>query len=100
MAEALGPLQLESVVPGFRSGGILVDVSVGRIGFGREAGRCGTLVVNRRRACRVVRRVTIVRAGVNVSPDGRWGSFPELNVVDCPRAPLTGRNGLGAGEFS
>src|SRR5213594_2320442 len=100
MAEALGPMQLESVVPGFRRGGILVDVSVGRIGFGREARSCRTLVVNRRRACRVVRRMTIVRAAVNVSQDGRWVSFLELNDVDCPGAHITGRYGLAAGQFA
>src|SRR5438132_12730148 len=99
MAEALGPMQLESVVPAFRSGGILIDVSVGRISFGWEAGRCRTLVVNRRRACRVVRRMTIVRAAVNVSQDGRWVSFRELNDVDCPSAHITGRPRLAAGQF-
>src|SRR5262244_2517036 len=100
MAEAFGPMQLESVVPGFRSGGILVDVSVGRIDFGWEAGRCGTLVVNSRRTCWVVRRVTIVRTAVHESQDGRWVSFRELNDVDCPGAHITGRYGLAAGQFA
>src|SRR5260370_22088339 len=99
MGEALGPMQLESVVPGFRSGGILVDVSVGRIGFGWEAGRCGTLVVNRRRACWVVRRMTKVRKAVHESQDGRWVSFLELNDVDCPSAHITGPYGLAARQF-
>src|SRR5262245_25752315 len=100
MAEALGPTQLESVVPAVGSGGILVDISVGRICFGREAGRCGTLVVNSRRACWVVRRVTKVRTAVNVSQDGRWVSFRELNVVDCPSAHITRRYGLAARQFA
>src|SRR5438105_8712470 len=99
MAEALGPMQLESVVPAFRSGGILVDVSVGRIGFGWEAGRRRTLVVNSRRACWVVGWVTIIRTAVNESQDGRWVSFLELNDADCPSAHITGRYGLAAGQF-
>src|SRR5262249_34874490 len=99
MAEALGPMQLESVVPGFRSGGILVDVSVSRIDFGWEAGRCGTLVVNSRRTCGVVGRVTKVWTAANVAQDSRWVSFCELNDVDCPRAHITGRYGLAAGQF-
>src|SRR5215831_13794260 len=99
MAEALGPMQLESVVPGFRSSGILVDDSVGRIDFGWEAGGCGTLVVNSRRACWVVRRVTKVRTTANESQDACWVSFRELNDVDCPSAHITGRYGLAAGQF-
>src|SRR5262245_43818830 len=97
MAETLGPMQLESVVPGFRSGGILVDVSVGGIGFGRDARSCRTLVVNSRRACWVVRRVTKVRTAANESQDACWVSFRELNDVDCPSAHITGRHGLAAG---
>src|SRR5438552_11008903 len=100
MAEALGPTQLESVVPGFRSGGILVDDSVGRIGFSWKAGSCRTLVVNSRRASGVVRRVTKVRTAVNISQDSRWISFLELNDVDCPGAHITGRYGLAAGQFT
>src|SRR5262249_15874842 len=99
-AEALGPMQLESVVPGFRIGGILVDDSVGRIGFSWEAGRCGTLVVNSRRAGWVVRRVTIVRTAVHESQNGRWVSFRELNDVDCPGPHITGRYGLAARQFA
>src|SRR3989449_7376695 len=99
MAEALGPMQLESVVPGFRSGGILVDVSVGRIGFGWEASSCRTLVVNSRRACWVVRGVTKIRSAVSESKNPRRVSFRELNDVDCPSAHITGRYGLAAGQF-
>src|SRR2546425_9511904 len=99
MAEALGPTQLESVVPGFRSSGILVHDSVGRIGFGWEAGSCRTLVVNSRRTSGVVCRVTIVRTTVNESQDARWVSFLELNDVDCPSAHITSRYGLAAGQF-
>src|SRR5215469_7533044 len=93
-------MQLESVVPGFRIGGILVDDSVSRIGFGREAGSCRTLVVNSRRTCRIVRRMTIVRAAVNESQDARWVSFLELNDVDRPSAHIAGRNGLATGQFA
>src|SRR5207247_10930390 len=96
MYVALGPTQLESVVPGFRSGGILVHDSVGRIGFGWKAGSCRTLVVNSRRASWVVCGVTIVRTAVNESQDARWVSFLELNDVDCPGAHITGRYGLRA----
>src|SRR5207249_11418657 len=99
MAEALSPMQLESVIPGVGSGSILVDVSVGRIGFGWEAGGCGTLVVNSRRAGWVVGRVTIVWTAVHESQDSRWVSFLELNDVDCPSAHITGRYGLAAGQF-
>src|ERR1051326_3597860 len=99
MAEALGPMQLESVVPAFRSGGILVDVSVGRIGFCWEASRCRTLVVNSGRPCRVVGRVTIIRTAIDESQDGRWVSFLELNDVDCPSAHIPGRYSLAAGQF-
>src|SRR5437899_7330998 len=99
MAEALGPMHLVGVVPGFRSGGILVGVSVGRIGFGREARRCGTLVVNSRRACWVVRGVTKIRTAVSESKNPRRVSFRELNDVDCPSAHITGRYGLAAGQF-
>src|ERR1043166_8624185 len=99
MAEALGPMQLESVVPAFRSGGILVDVSVGRIGFCREAGRCRTLVVDSRRACGVVGRVTIIRPAVDESQDSRWVSLFELDDVNCPGAHITGRYGLAAWQF-
>src|SRR5215813_6271299 len=100
MAEALGPTQLESVVPGFRSSGVLVDDSVGRIGFGGEAGSCRALVVNSRRARGAVRRVTIVRTTVNESQNARWVSFRELNNVDCPSAHIAGRYGLAAGQFA
>src|SRR5207247_2606063 len=100
MAEALGPTQLESVVPRFRSGGILVHDSVGRIGFGWEAGSGRTLVVNSRRTSGVVCRVTIVRTTVNESQDARWVSFLESNDVDCPSAHITGRYGLAAGQFA
>src|SRR2546430_15104775 len=99
MAEALGPMQLKSVVPGFRSGGILVDNAIGRIGFRWEAGSCRTLVVNSRRTSGGVRRGTIVRTAVHESQDGRWGSFLGVNDVDWPSAPLTGRYGLAAGPF-
>src|SRR5215813_11946436 len=101
MAEALGPTQLESVVPGFRSSGILVDDSVCRIGFGWEAGSCWTLVVNSRRASGVVRRVTIVWTTVNESQNARWVSFRELNDVDCPSAldfSLRRAHRVGAGK--
>src|SRR6516164_1510552 len=98
MAEALSPMQLESVVPGFRISGILVDNSVGRVRFGWEAGRCRTLVVNSRRACWVVGRVTIIRTAGNESQNGRWVSFLELNDVDCPSADITGRYGR-AGHY-
>src|SRR2546425_9901263 len=92
-------MQLKSVVPGFRSGGILVDNAIGRIGFRWEAGSCRTLVVNSRRASGVVRRVTIVRTAVHESQDGRWVSFLELNDVDCPSAHITGQYGLAARQF-
>ena len=91
MAKALSPFHLQSVIPGIRSGGILVDDSVGGIGFGREAGSCRTLIVKSGWTCWVVRGVTIVRPAVDVSEDGRWISFLELNDVDRPGAHIAHR---------
>src|SRR5215831_9801132 len=100
MAEALGPTHLQRVVPSIGSGRILVDDSVGWIGFGRKAGCCGALVGNCWRPSRVVSRMTIVRTTVDVSQDGRWVSFFELNNVDSARAYITCRHGLAAGKFT